>query len=379
MKTDPETRWPEPRWPEPRWMDAALALARRGVGATAPNPSVGCVITRGGVVLGRGVTAAGGRPHAETQALLQAGAAARGADVYVTLEPCAHHGQTPPCCDALIKAGVARVCVAIEDTDPRTAGRGAAALRAAGIVVHLGLGAAEAADINAGFLRRAETGLPFVTLKMAATLDGRIATGGGESRWITGAAARARTHLLRARHDAVMIGVGTALADDPMLDVRLAGLETRRPARVVADSRLQTPLTSRLARTAAAHPLILLHRPDANGDRRRAFADLGAQLCEVPVGETGSLDLHDALLALGRLGLSRVLCEGGGHLAAALLRADLIDEIQWMTAGAAIGAEGVPAIGGLGLAHLDAAPRYRLLRADKAGADVVSIWRRDAE
>ena len=208
-------------------MRAALALARRGLGRVAPNPAVGCILVRDGIVVGRGWTQPGGRPHAETEALRRAGAAAAGAVAYVTLEPCAHHGSTPPCADALIAAGVSRVVVAIEDPDPRVAGRGLARLTAAGISVETGVCADEAGRLNAGFLKRIEHGLPLVTLKLATSLDGKIATHAGESQWITGEDARARGHLLRAQTDAIMIGSGTAQIDNPLLTCRLPGLEDR--------------------------------------------------------------------------------------------------------------------------------------------------------
>ncbi|MCK5275514.1 MAG: bifunctional diaminohydroxyphosphoribosylaminopyrimidine deaminase/5-amino-6-(5-phosphoribosylamino)uracil reductase RibD, partial [Alphaproteobacteria bacterium] len=220
-------------------MRAALALAGRGLGRVWPNPAVGCVLVdRDGRVTGRGWTQPGGRPHAETEALARAGGAAKGATAYVTLEPCVHHGQTPPCADALIEAGVARVIAATEDPDPRVKGGGLGRLRDAGIAVEAGLLREEAELLNAGYLMRQREGRPVVTLKLATTLDGRIATHAGESRWITGEAARARGHMMRARHDAIMVGIGTALADNPTLTCRLPGLEDRSPVRIVVDARL---------------------------------------------------------------------------------------------------------------------------------------------
>src|SRR5580700_4659831 len=227
-------------------MRTALGLARRGLGNTWPNPAVGCVIVKDGRVVGRGWTQKGGRPHAETEALARAGKGAKGATAYVSLEPCSHHGKTPPCAEALIAAGVSRVVAAVEDPDPRVSGRGIARLRAAGIAVEAGLCAAEAAELNAGFFCRVAQGRPLVTLKLAASLDGRIATPTGKSRWITGPAARERAHLLRAAHDAVLIGTGTALADDPQLTCRLPGLEARSPVRIVIDRTLRLPATLRL-------------------------------------------------------------------------------------------------------------------------------------
>src|SRR3984893_7773307 len=227
-------------------MRAALALAHRGLGTVWPNPSVGCVIVKDGRVVGRGSTQPRGRPHGETEALARAGAAARGATAYVTLEPCSYWGKTPPCADALIAAGLRRVVVALEDPDPRVAGAGIARLRAGGIGVEIGLGAAEAAEINAGFLQRVRLGRPLVTLKLATSLDGRIATAAGESRWITGPLARERGHLLRATHDAILVGTATVLADDPQLTCRLPGLVDRSPVRIVIDRQLRIPPSVRL-------------------------------------------------------------------------------------------------------------------------------------
>ena len=254
-------------------MRAALALARRGLGNTWPNPAVGCVIVRNNRVVGRAVTAPGGRPHAEPQTLAMAGDAARGTAAYVTLEPCCHHGRTPPCTDALIGAGIARVVIAARDPDPRVNGQGVAKLRAAGIAVEEGVLAGEAAEILAGFHQRTTTGRPLVTLKLASTLDGRIATHSGESRWITGEPARRAAHVLRGRHDAILVGVGTVIADDPDLTCRLPGFRPTRIVRVVADSHLRTPLTARLVATARETPTWMLIRHGTDATRRHAFAD----------------------------------------------------------------------------------------------------------
>src|SRR5215475_6368773 len=235
-----------PAYGERDAMQAALALARRGLGAVWPNPAVGCVIVKDGRVVGRGWTQPGGRPHGETEALRRAGPAARGATAYVSLEPCCHWGRTPPCVDALIAAGIQRVVVALEDPDPRVAGGGLRRLRAAGLTVETGLCAAEAAEVNAGFLCHRSLGRPLVTLKLATSLDGRIATRRGESRWISGSLARDRAHALRASHDAITVGVQTVLADDPQLTCRLPGLNDRSPVRVVIDRHLRIPPAARL-------------------------------------------------------------------------------------------------------------------------------------
>lgn len=355
-------------------MTAALALAQRGLGRTWPNPAVGCIIVKDGRVVGRGWTQPGGRPHAETEALVQAGAAARGADVYVTLEPCAHHGETPPCAQALIDAGVARVFVAVEDVDPRVAGQGCAMLRAAGIEVMTGVLEIEALSANAGFFTRIDLDRPFVTLKLASSFDGRIATATGESQWITGPDARRYVHALRARHDAVMVGGGTARKDDPSLTVRDLGVDWQ-PARVVVSRRLDLPLMGKLARSAQQTPVILCHGHDADATLMQTWRDLGATL--LPCAAAGvQLDPLDVLRQLAGHGLTRVFCEGGSALAASLIEADLVDELVGFTAGLAVGAEGLPSVGALGLSALAQAPRYDLRHSRAIGGDVLHVWQR---
>ncbi|WP_422074586.1 bifunctional diaminohydroxyphosphoribosylaminopyrimidine deaminase/5-amino-6-(5-phosphoribosylamino)uracil reductase RibD [Sulfitobacter geojensis] len=357
-----------------RFMGLALSLGRRGMGRVWPNPAVGCVIVKAGRIVGRGWTQDGGRPHGETEALAQAGAAARGATAYVTLEPCSHHGKTPPCAEALIAAGVARVVVAITDSDARVDGKGIAMLRDAGITVDLGEGAEEAARDHAGFFARTELGRPFLTLKLANSFDGRIATGTGESQWITGAQARREVHAMRSRHDAVMVGGGTARKDDPSLTVRDLGI-AHQPARVVVSRRLDLPLMGQLARTAKEVPLILCHGMDADSMLVQTWRDLGATL--LACRATGSqLDPGDVLQQLGSHGLTRVFCEGGGALAASLLESDLVDDLVGFTAGVVIGAEGLPGIGAMGLARLSEAPRFVLRESRVVGPDVLQVWTR---
>lgn len=356
-------------------MGSALGLARRGLGLTWPNPSVGCVILdAGGRVAGRARTSDGGRPHAETEALKQAGDRAKGGTAYVTLEPCAHTGKTPPCAGALVDAGIARAVVAIEDPDPRTAGQGLTRLREAGISVSLGTMRSEAVDVTAGFLTRVLKGRPFFELKTAMTLDGRIAAHTGASKWITGEAARARGHLMRSEADAVLCGIGTAIADDPQLDVRLPGLTGRRPVRIVADARLRLPLTAKLARSARLQPLWMLARPDADKARAAAFRDLGAEVIFVPVLPTGELDLTAAARELGARGLTRVLVEGGGRIAGAMIRTGLIDRIHAFRAGIVMGGDGLPAIAAMGIDGPDVAPRFALAHIARVGADVLESW-----
>jgi len=358
-------------------MRAALTLAARGLGRVAPNPAVGCLLVKDGRVVGRGWTQPGGRPHAETEALKRAGEAARGATAYVTLEPCAHHGKTPPCAEALITAGVARVVAAHEDPDPRVAGRGLAMLREAGVTVESGLCRGQAERLNAGFLKRVIRGLPLVVLKLATSLDGRIATHSGHSQWITGPLARRRAHLLRARADAVMVGSGTAVLDNPRLDVRLPGLEDRRPLRVVVDGRLRLPLTHDLVARAAAQPTLLITHDGNPAERLAAYAGAGVEVAQVPVDEHGHVSPRAALSLLAEKGVTRVLVEGGGAMAASLLRAGLVDRLAWFQAPIVIGGDGVPAVSGFGLDRLEEAPSFLQSAMAQLGRDRIDIFSLD--
>jgi diaminohydroxyphosphoribosylaminopyrimidine deaminase/5-amino-6-(5-phosphoribosylamino)uracil reductase len=356
-------------------MRAALALGRRGLGAVWPNPAVGCVIVNHGRVVGRGWTQPGGRPHGETEALRRAGEAARGATAYVSLEPCCHWGQTPPCVDALISAGVRRVVVALEDPDPRVAGEGLRQLRAAGLDVDVGLCAEEAAEDNAGFLSRVRFGRPLVTLKLATSLDGRIATASGESQWITGPPAREHAHILRANHDAIMVGTGTVIADDPKLTCRLPGLEDRSPVRVVIDRHLRIPPAARLIADARSVPTWVLTLPSADPGRRATFLANGVTLIDIDPDPDGQVSLAAALRALGERGITRLLVEGGARLAAAFLRARLIDRLVWVHAPLVIGGNGIPAIAGFDLAALADAPVFERVSSETIGEDVLTSFR----
>jgi diaminohydroxyphosphoribosylaminopyrimidine deaminase/5-amino-6-(5-phosphoribosylamino)uracil reductase len=337
---------------------------------------VGCVLVKDGRVIGRGWTQPGGRPHAETEALRRAGATARGATAYVTLEPCSHHGRTPPCCEALAEAGIARVVMAMRDPDPRVNGRGLAMLRGAGIAVEEGLLEAEARALNAGFFRRIQAGMPVVTLKLASTLDGRIATATGESRWITGEAARREVHALRARHDAILVGSGTVLADDPDLTCRLPGMERVPMLRVVADARLRTPPSARLVQSASVAPVLVVTAPGHPPAAQAPFIAAGADIITAPAHVAGGLDLPSLLRALGRRGVTRVLAEGGAGLAAALLRQGLVDRLVWFHAPAVMGGDGHPALEGLRLAALSAMPRFRRVALRALGDDMLSEFER---
>jgi diaminohydroxyphosphoribosylaminopyrimidine deaminase/5-amino-6-(5-phosphoribosylamino)uracil reductase len=359
-------------------MMAALALARRGLGRVSPNPAVGCIVLDSdGAVAGRGWTQPGGRPHGETEALRRAGDAARGGTAYVSLEPCAHHGETPPCADALIEAGIARAVIAAEDPDPRVSGAGIARLENAGVEVRVGVGRRDAERLNAGFLKRVTEGRPLVTLKCATTLDGRIATHTGESQWITGPVARSWGHGLRACHDVVLTGASTVRADDPELTCRLQGMEKFSPLRVVLDSRLTTPLTSKLVATAQDHPTWIMTLAGAEHDRKSAFVDCGVDVIEVRADDGGRPDAHAALAILAERGMTRVLAECGGRVAAALLRAGAVDRIAWFRSPAIIGGDGVPVAEAFGVDGLGQMPVFERRHSFPAGRDCLEIYERE--
>jgi diaminohydroxyphosphoribosylaminopyrimidine deaminase/5-amino-6-(5-phosphoribosylamino)uracil reductase len=351
-----------------RWMRLALRLAARARGRTAPNPMVGALVVRGGRALARGWHRAAGQPHAEALALERAGRAARGATLYVTLEPCAHWGRTPPCVDAVLAAHPARVVVGMRDPDPRTAGRSLRRLRAAGIEVAVGIEEAACRALNEGFLSRVVRGRPFTQLKLATSLDGRIATRSGDSRWITGVAARECGHALRRAVDAVAVGSGTLLADDPELTARRAGRVVARPLRIVIDSALRARPDARVIDPSDPGRAWILTARGHSARRRARLEHAGARVIELP-GQRGHLDLRAAWRALGRAGVNDVLVEGGGGLAAALLRARLVDRIHVFSAPLLIGGDGRPALGELGAERLDQAIRLARVRTRRIGQD----------
>jgi len=347
-------------------MARALELARRGLHTTHPNPRVGCVIVRRGEVVGEGFHQRAGGPHAEIVALEQAGAQARAADVYVTLEPCCHFGRTGPCTEALKAAGVGRVIVAMEDPNPAIAGQGLAALRAAGIAVDTGLMEAEAAQLNRGFVSRMTRGRPFVALKLAMSLDGRTAMGSGESRWITGEAARADAHRLRAEAGAVMTSVETVLADDPELTVRLVQT-ARQPDRIVIDTQLRAPLDARVW-DGSARRIAVTVRPPA--DRVAALRARGVEVALVATTHDSRVELASALAALGGMEINEVLVESGPRLAGALLQAQLVDELVLYVAPALLGSDARALAQLPGLDRLDQRLRMRFTDARMVGADL---------
>jgi diaminohydroxyphosphoribosylaminopyrimidine deaminase / 5-amino-6-(5-phosphoribosylamino)uracil reductase len=358
-------------------MALALALGRRGLGNTWPNPSVGAVLVRPDdgqpVIVGRGWTQPGGRPHAEIEALRRAGAAARGATLYVTLEPCSHHGKTPPCADAIVAAGVTRVVSALEDPNPEVAGQGHGRLRAAGIAVEVGLGAEQARRDHAGHLRRMRDGRPHVTLKLAVSADHKAGLAGRRPAAITGEPARARVHRLRAMNDAILVGIGTMLADDPQLTCRLPGMEARSPVRVVLDARLRLPVGSALATSARATPVWVVADPDAPAEAERALRELGVEVLRAPA-QAGRLDLAGVLKLLAGRGITRLMVEGGPTVAAAFVAADLVDEAALFRSRKTIGPDGVDALEGMRIEAMTG--RLTALGREPVGEDSVEFFAR---
>ena len=360
-------------------MRSALTLARRGLGVAWPNPAVGCILVRqdlGDRVVGRGWTQPGGRPHAETKALGRAGSLAQGATAYVTLEPCDHEGETPPCTQALIAAGIVRAVMAFEDPDPRVSGKGIKRLQEAGIDTATGLCGDEARFLNAGFIMRVTQGRPLFTLKTATTLDGRVATAKGQSKWITGALARTFAHGLRADHDAIMIGIGTALTDEPALTCRLPGMEEKSPLRIIVDSQLRLPPGSSLAKTAKEIPTWVITAPGPDKDKKKALEAQGIQVIEAEKADNGRPDLDWVAAELGRRGLTRVIVESGGELAAALVKRDLIDRLAWFRSPKLIGDDGRGAVAAFGIDSVAQAPTFIRDSIFDAGQDVLETYRR---
>jgi diaminohydroxyphosphoribosylaminopyrimidine deaminase/5-amino-6-(5-phosphoribosylamino)uracil reductase len=351
-------------------MRRALRLAARARGDTAPNPMVGAIVVRGGREIAAGSHTRAGRPHAEALALRRADRQARGSILYVTLEPCASWGRTPPCVDAVLEARPRRVVIGMRDPDPRTAGRSVARMRRAGIQVVLGVEQARARALNRGFISRIERGRPFTVLKLASTLDGRIATASGESRWITGPESRAFVHRLRRRVDAIAVGSRTLLADDPELTARRGDRVLHRPVRVVIDSQARTPPGARVIDPAEPDRAWILTAQSAAERRVRDLQRAGARVVRVR-GREGHLNLDAAWRALGELGVNELLVEGGGGLAAALLRAGLVDQLHWLVAPHLIGGDGRPALGNLGVEHLADALRLPPFRTRRLGRDLL--------
>lgn len=352
-----------------RWMLRALRLAARGY--TPPNPMVGCVLVRDGIVVGEGFHAYAGAPHAEVRALEAAGEKARGATAYVSLEPCAHFGRTPPCTQALIAAGVRRVVAAVIDPNPQVAGRGIAELERAGVEVRVGVQEEAARRLNEAFFFFHRTGRPFVTLKVAMTLDGKIATHTGDSRWISGEQARRYVHRLRARSGAVLCGSGTVLRDDPLLTARLKGIP-RQPLRIVLDSRLRTPPTARLVQTAHEAPVLLVTAPEVDKAKADVFENLGVEIVRLPIGPDGHVALDALMEELGRRSIVSVLVEGGGETHAAFLASRHVQKLLWFVAPKLVGGRGAPSpVEGEGVPAMSEAVTLSPLRVRRFGTDIL--------
>ena len=361
-----------------RFMQLALTLGRRGQGRTWPNPAVGAVVVKDGVIVGRGWTQPGGRPHAEPEALARAGEAARGATLYVTLEPCSHVGKSPPCADAVIAAGIARVVSAIEDPNPEVAGQGHARLRAAGITVDIGPGAADAARDHAGHFRRIRDKRPHVILKLAVSSDDKIGAAGRKPVAISGEAARARVHLLRAQCDAILVGIGTVLADDPLLTCRLPGMEARSPVRVVLDRSLRISGSSRLVHSARQTPLWVMTSTLSEAPAAMKLGAAGAQVIRVATTTTPppGLDLKAVLHALAEKGITRLLVEGGARVASSFVASGLVDEVWLLRGPDGIGAGGVDALEALPLTSITQSPDFRVRASESLQKDALTIYER---
>jgi diaminohydroxyphosphoribosylaminopyrimidine deaminase / 5-amino-6-(5-phosphoribosylamino)uracil reductase len=361
-----------------RFMQLALTLGRRGQGRTWPNPAVGAVVVKDGIIIGRGWTQPGGRPHAEPVALRQAGEAARGATLYVTLEPCSHFGKSPPCADAIIAAGIARVVSAIEDPNPEVAGQGHGRLRAAGIAVDIGLCASEAAHDHAGHFQRVRNNRPLVIVKLAVSSDDRIGAAGGRPVAISGEAARARVHLLRAQCDAILVGIGTVLADDPLLTCRLPGMEARSPVRVVLDRALRLPGASRLVHSARQTPLWVVTSELSDAPAAMKLGAAGAQVIRIapPNTPVPGLELTAVLHALSEKGITRLLVESGARVASSFVRAGLVDEFWLLRGPQPIGEDGIAALGALPLGTITQSPEFRARASDKLENDTLTIYER---
>ncbi|MBH68312.1 MAG: riboflavin biosynthesis protein RibD [Rhodospirillaceae bacterium] len=358
-------------------MRLAMRLARRGLGTAYPNPAVGCILVKDECIVGRGWTQAGGRPHAETMALRQAGEKARGSTAYITLEPCAHFGETPPCSRALIDAGISRVVAAVKDPDPRTNGNGFAQLKNAGIQVTEGVCTELAASVIDGFLSVINSGLPVVTLKIASSLDFRISTKTGESKWITGESARQSGHMLRAKNDAIMTGIGTIIADDPDLTCRLAGLEERSPVRVALDTRLRMPVNSNFVKLASKVTTYIFTTEKSKEKKRIELTDLGVKIIALDSNEEGRVPLMECFRILSKSGITSVLVEAGSGLASSLLRFRLVDKLIVYRAPILIGNDGIAACNSIGVEKLNEAIGFELSSLEYIEGDTMETYVRD--
>jgi diaminohydroxyphosphoribosylaminopyrimidine deaminase/5-amino-6-(5-phosphoribosylamino)uracil reductase len=356
-----------------RFMALALALGRRGLGRTWPNPAVGALVVNDNVIIGRGWTQPAGRPHAETEALGRAGPDARSATLYVSLEPCSHHGKTPPCVDAIINVGIARVVSPMPDPNAQVAGQGHWELAEAGVEVEVGIGAEEARRAHAGHIRRMQDGRPHITLKLAISADGKVGLAGRRPAAITGEAARRRVHLMRAMNDAVATGIGTVLSDDPQLTCRLPGMHS--PVRILFDGKLRVPLASKLVASASVTPVWVITGDGAPQARELELKARGVEVLRVQEC-AGRTDISAALKLLAERGLSRILFEAGPVLSTALVRDDLVDEAVLFHSATAIDPNGLDALEGLPLSSLTESSRFRRIAAETAGTDAVEAFER---
>jgi diaminohydroxyphosphoribosylaminopyrimidine deaminase/5-amino-6-(5-phosphoribosylamino)uracil reductase len=356
-----------------RFMTLALALGRRGLGQTWPNPAVGAVIVKDGVMIARGWTQAGGRPHAEVEALRRAKKAAQGATLYCTLEPCSHHGKSPPCADAIIKAGIARVVSTLEDPNPQVAGQGHARLRERGLIVDVGIEAEEARRAHAGHIARVTKQRPFVTLKLAVSADGKAGLAGRKPAAITGEPARLRMFQMRAESDAILVGIGTVLSDNPQLTCRLPGMAERSPVRVVLDAKLQVPLATSVVATVRDTPTWVFASTDASAIAEEVLRQRGCKVFRVADND-GRLDLNAVLKTLAGEGVTRLMVEGGPTVAASFVAADLVDAVLLLTGNKSIGDTGIAPLEGMTLDRLTA--RLRARDREHIGADALQIFER---
>ena len=358
------------------WMEIALRLADRNIGNVCPNPSVGCLIINDDRIVGRGWTQEGGRPHAEVMALEQAGEKSIGSTVYTTLEPCSHFGKTPPCSDALISARIKRLVGAMKDPDPRVDGMGFVKLRNAGIEVVEGILEREAEELNRGFISRLKKKLPFVTLKMAMSIDSRIATKTHDSQWITGKEARHSAHFLRSKHDAILTGVGTVVADDPFLNTRINGLENRSPTRIILDTNLRIPIDAKIVFTASKHRTIIYTTIAADEKKKKQLESFGVQIVTIAGDEFGRVSLVEALTSIAKSGINSILVECGGTLCTEFIKSNLIDEFLVYRAPIVLGGDGIAAVEGFGVSDLSAAINFKQTGITRLGADTLESYKR---
>ena len=356
-----------------RFRALALALGQRGLGRTWPNPAVGAVIVKDGIILGRGWTQPGGRPHAEIEALRQTKKNAQGATMYVTLEPCSHQGKSPPCADTIIRAGITRVVSALEDPNPEVAGKGHERLRAKGITVDIGLGGVQARRTHAGHIARIQKARPFVTLKLALSKDGKAGLAGRKSIALSGEVARTRVFQMRAQSDAIMVGIGTVLSDNPQLNCRLPGMLERSPVRVVLDAKLRLPLSTSVVATVSASPTWVFTSRKPSALAEEILQQKGCKVFRVD-DTNGKLDLDDVLKVLAEQGITRLMVEGGPTIAAAFVGGDLVDVVVLLRAEKTIGADGIDALEGMELNALNESLQSR--GSEQLGSDTVETFER---